>query len=248
MVLTSPWRGSAASAPGGACRVEFQLGTQRLEVDAADASEVAFENAAPVRSFPAWPRKRHYSGLLWLARLHRHIEFESLTERSCLMELDRDPAVTSVASQPMWIRWRDGAPREHAPDYFVRLRGGGVVVIDVRPLNRIDDDAIRQFDRTAVFCTERGWEYEVYSPEAPVRDANLRFLLRYRDPRWRHTEVAARAHGFRGSLQSLAELLDHGDRAESLARCYALIWSGEVTADLEHPLSLRTEVQWKGVA
>jgi len=55
-----------------------QLGIQRLEVDASDASEVAFEYAAPVRSFPAWPRKRHYSGLLWLARLHRHIEFESL--------------------------------------------------------------------------------------------------------------------------------------------------------------------------
>ncbi len=248
MILTSLWPVSATSPASGPCRVEFKLGAQRVDIDAADAADVSFERASAVRSFPAWKGKRHYSGLLWLDRLRQHVEFESLAERLCLIELDRETQVAAVSSQPMWIRWCDGTSRAHAPDYFARLHDGGAVVIDVRPERRIDERARCQFDRTAVFCEERGWRYVVYAEDSRVRDANLRFLLRYRHPHWRSLDILPRVRGFQGRIHELVALLDDGDPADALARCYALMWSGELVAELDQPLSMRTEVRWEEVS
>ncbi|MBF0816255.1 TnsA-like heteromeric transposase endonuclease subunit [Microbacterium paludicola] len=246
MIETSLWTGPEPSAAVDACRVEFELDGKRLELDAVDVSELPFERATAVREFPAWRGKRHYSGSLWMEGVRGHVAFESLAERLCLIELDRDPRVTGVASQPMWIRWGDGSPREHAPDYFVRLSDGTGALIDVRPRERIDDAARVQFDRTAIFCRIQGWRYAVYAPDSPIRDANLRFLLRYREPRWRSAEITARAAGFRGALGALADVIDDGDRAEAFGRAYALMWSGQIIADLEQPLSPRSAVTWRG--
>lgn len=247
MLLDSSWQAPRDTCDATPCRVEYELHAVRYEVDAADVADIPFEHCDPVRAFPAWPGKRHYSGLLWLESLGKHVGFESFTERTCLMELDRDPEVTAVSSQPMWIRWGDGSPRGHVPDYFAWLRDGRAAVIDVRPLQLIDDDARRQFDRTAVFCRDRDWQYAVFAPDTQVRDANLRFLLRYRAAQWRVTDVPEKARGFRGSIRELAGRLSNGDEADRLALCFALIWSGVLIADLDTPLSLRTHVRWREV-
>ncbi|WP_167497466.1 TnsA-like heteromeric transposase endonuclease subunit [Microbacterium maritypicum] len=124
----------------------------QLELDAVDCDDVPFERGDAVRSFPSWRLKRHYDGYHWMGALGTSIGFESLTERGCLIELDRTPGVVSVASQPMWIRWTttDG-PRGHYPDYFVRLDDGRAVLMDVKPAAQIKDDVREQFDMTAVF-------------------------------------------------------------------------------------------------
>lgn len=61
MELFSPWD-AAATDVEEACRVEFELDGVRLERDASDVFAVPFERCTPVRSFPSWPHKRHYSG------------------------------------------------------------------------------------------------------------------------------------------------------------------------------------------
>ncbi|GEC76811.1 hypothetical protein GCM10010213_29370 [Microbacterium maritypicum] len=153
MDLTQQW--PVPPSPGvdrKRARVEYRLDGVQLELDAVDCDDVPFERGDAVRSFPSWRLKRHYDGYHWMGALGTSIGFESLTERGCLIELDRTPGVVSVASQPMWIRWTttDG-PRGHYPDYFVRLDDGRAVLMDVKPAAQIKDDVREQFDMTAVF-------------------------------------------------------------------------------------------------
>lgn len=178
-----------------------------------------------------------------MERNGQHVPFESLAERTCLIELDRTPGVSLVSSQPMWIRWGGEEPEAHAPDYFVRFEDGAGMVIDVRPAARIDETAMRQFDRTAALCRDCGWDYAVYAPDSEVRDANMRFLMRYRDQGWRSTESESAVRGASGTIESVARILaSHG---EGLARCFSLIWTGQLLVDLDEPLSLRSSVRWK---
>lgn len=243
MLLDHPWQIPSSTLATGSCRVEYHLDAVRLEADVVDAGDVPFENCDPVREFPAWRGKRHHSGLLWMERTGRHVPFESLAERSCLIELDRTPGVALVASQPMWIRWDGENPEAHAPDYFVRFEDGAGMVVDVRPRARIDEKATRQFDRTAALCRDCGWDYAVYAPDSEVRDANMRFLMRFREEGWRSTEAESTVRGAAGTIESIARILDsHGD---GLARCFSLIWTGHLAVDLDEPLSLRSAVWWK---
>lgn len=238
MDLMGQWVPVDGETVGETVRIEFQREGTRLELDVEDVVDVAFERCDPVRSFPAWPGKRNYEGLCWMSRVGVSVPFESLAERACLIELDRLADVAAVASQPMWIRWDGSRPARHAPDYFVRRSDGRAVLIDVRPADRIDDAARAQFDRTARLSARLGWGYVVFDGSSPVREANLRFLMRYRDSRWNAPAVAPSTAV--GTIGSLVEQLGGGD--EGLAHCYALLWRGEVRVDLDVPLSLRSRI------
>lgn len=231
-------------AEDGPVRVAFTLEGRRREADAVDVDEVRFELCAPIRDFPSWRLKRHYSGSLWMSRLNRHVVFESFAERSFLLELDRSERLLAVASQPMLIRWQ-GAEAAHTPDFFVRLRGAPGILVDVRPASRIDERTRRQFDRTAHFAAARGWAYVVHQGLSKVRDANLRFLSRYRDPRWNFGDPPKLPTGPLGTVTDLAAHLDHDGRG--LARCYWLLWTEFVTFDQEMPITLSTRLR-KGMA
>ena len=243
MDLTLQWPAPPASGVGVTrARVEYRLDGVQLELDAVDCDHVPFERGDPVRTFPSWRLKRHYDGYHWMGALGLSIGFESLTERSCLIELDRTPGVVAVASQPMWIRWvtPDGL-REHCPDYFVRLDDGTAVLMDVKPAAQIDDEVRAQFDMTAHFAAERGWwyvVYVVYVAESQIREANLRFLAQFRDSA--SAEELPRLPEDGLSLVEVAALLHVG--SEGYARCYAHLWSGLLETDLEEPLSTKSIV------
>ncbi|CAO5151927.1 hypothetical protein FAIPA1_140127 [Frankia sp. AiPs1] len=115
--------GAASSAD------EFELswveGGGEVQGSLVTASAVAFEDVAPVRDFPSYRGQRHFPGLYWSATSRRHVGFESWLERDHAMLLDFDPQVVGFASQPFWLRGRDGSPgrrRSHAPDFFARGR------------------------------------------------------------------------------------------------------------------------------
>ena len=126
MFLESPWQVPHGTRASGPCRIKYELRGVRIEVDAIDVDDVPFESCDPVREFPAWPGKRHYSGALWMERSGQQVPFESLAERTCLIELDRTPGVAFVSSQPMWIQWGGEQPGEHVPDYFVSFDKGAM--------------------------------------------------------------------------------------------------------------------------
>ncbi|GAA5153368.1 hypothetical protein GCM10025768_22930 [Microbacterium pseudoresistens] len=240
MDLTLQWPAPLAPMVGATrTRVEYRLDGVHLEVDAVDCDEIPFERGEAVRTFPSWRLKRHYDGYHWMGALGASVGFESLTERGCLIELDRTPGVLAVASQPMWIRWitSDGV-REHYPDYFVRLDDGQAVLMDVKPAARIDDEVRAQFDMTAVFAAERGWRYVVYDAASPMREANLRFLAPFRESAG--DEGLPKLPGGGLPLAAVAAVLGVG--SEGYARCYAHLWSGALEADLDQPLSAKTMV------
>lgn len=81
--------------------------------------------------------------------------FESLYERAALMRLDRDRRVVGLAAQPMWVHWSGGLGK-HAPDFFVRYRGGGAAIVDVKPARQIDEHDAEVFGRTAELCEQGG--------------------------------------------------------------------------------------------
>lgn len=179
MNLTNGWLDAVDGENALAATVEFRDHGGRREVDAADLSRVAFENADPVRRFPSWPGKRHYEGKFWMSSTGQHVPFESFWERGFLASLDRTSVAVAVASQPMWIRWRQ-PKASHAPDFFVRRNDGSAALVDVRPREVIKAHDAEIFARTGRLAAAYGWEYEVFSELSAALDQNLRFLLRYR--------------------------------------------------------------------
>ncbi|MFJ5736829.1 TnsA-like heteromeric transposase endonuclease subunit [Streptomyces microflavus] len=113
-------------------------GEHRLPL--ADAVSVQFEAGRPVRSFPSYRRQRHFPGSYWSSTTGGHVGFESWLERDHAMLVDFTPQVTGLLSQPLWLFWEDvrGKRVSHAPDYFARFEDGRGLVVDCRPLDRID--------------------------------------------------------------------------------------------------------------
>ncbi len=197
--------------------IEYLAMGQRHLRSLSDISNVSFSDCEPVREFPQWPGKRHYDGSLWMASTRTSVPFESLNERSCLMELDRRGDVEAVSSQPLWIKWNDASGTRHAPDYFVKLHGDHGVLVDVKDRRRVaDPKVVLQFDRTAQLCAEVGWGYGVFLGNSVTRDANLRFLRRYRDPRWTSElgsfDVPRTPISLREAAESLGTAARIGDR------------------------------------
>ena len=167
-------------------------GTER-RVSLAALAAVRLEDGRPVRSFPSYRGQRNYPGWYWSATMGRRIGFESWVERDHLVALDFDPAVTAVASQPFWLLWQAGGKvRRHAPDFSARLVGGGALVVDSRPLDRIGERDREAFAAAGEACARLGWQYAVWGSADPVPAANLRWLAGYRHPRC-HDELAAGA-------------------------------------------------------
>lgn len=220
-------------------QIEFVRGGGAARLDALDVVNVPFEMVDRVRVPVSWKHKQNYEGFYWAATIGAHVWFESLYERAALMRIDRDDDVVGIAAQPMWIYWsRLGG--KHAPDFFVRYRDGGGVLIDVKPEPNIGEDDATTFTLTSALCAQLGWGYAVISDISAQEHRNLRFLSGYRYPRWRTGPVDVRLHehaGDRHSLTGWAELLDSVCE-QPLGAVYSALWWGGLDFDVRTPLSL----------
>ncbi len=241
VTLTQDWLAAIDGTNALAGTIEFSRHGFLQHADPVNAARVLFEDADPVREFPSWPGKRNFEGKLWMASTAQHVPFESFWERSFLTSLDRAGDVVGVASQPMWIRWRS-PKRSHAPDYFVRRSDGSALLVDVKPVELIKPEDSIKFELTRQLAAALGWSYLVFDQLPGATQANLRFLLRYRDPAWLEgVDIAALGITGRMSLGSLAAALG-GVARSGVGAAYALVWSGVAVADLRRPLSMMTVV------
>jgi hypothetical protein len=225
----------AVSAARSAFELTFRDETGCRQTSALpDCLAAAFEQALPVRSFPAVKQSRNYPGLWWSVTTGRHVGFESWVERDVAMMLDFDRRVTGYASQPFWLRWNDGKrDRRHAPDYFVRLADGGGVVVDVRPDDQVDAAAAEVFAVTAEACLEAGWEFRRTAGPAAVLTANVRWLAGYRHPRCYQAAIAAAlVEAFSRPAPLMPGAAVAGDPIAVLPVLYHLLWRQVLTADL----------------
>jgi len=211
------------------------------------AAETALEYAAPVREFPSYRGQRHFPGLYWAASMDCHVGFESWLERDHAILLDCDPQVVAFTSQPFWLHWRDaatGQSRTHAPDFFARMAGGAGLVVDCRPIDRIDDRSAASFAAMGRACEAAGWGYRLVGEIDPVRVANLRWLAGYRHSRYDGGPgMSAAVHSaFWGPAPLIARATEVGDPIVVLPVVFHLLWQGLLTADLSRPLGDRTLV------
>ncbi len=214
-------------------------GTRQWEPLAACAAK-RFEEAVPVRSFRWAKGAAHFPGSWWSSTTGEHVGFESWLERDHVMLMDFDPDITGIASQPFWLHWLDerGRPRRHAPDFFARRAGGGGVVVDVRPDDRIPAMDAEVFRVTALACARAGWEFRRAGTIDPVVRANVRWLSRYRHQRCRREpEAAGLLEAFSACRPLLAGAAQVGDPVAVLPVAYHLLWLRELSCDLSVLLS-----------
>jgi hypothetical protein len=242
---------AAAAEPAGERFVlEFQVaGGAWQREPLASCGGARFEEALPVRPFRFEKGLRSFAGWWYFATTGTHVGFESWLERDHLMLMDFDPDVLAVSSQPFWLRWRDGdgGSRRHVPDFFARKAGGGGLVVDVRPDDRIPARDAETFAVTAAACDAAGWEYRRAGDLDPVLAANMRWLSRYRHRRCLVPEIAvvlAEVFAAGCGLFEGAELA--GDRLRVLPVLFHLMWRQELTADLTVPVGALSVVHAGG--
>ena len=107
-----------------------------------------------------------------------------MLERDRLWLADFDPAVRQIAGQPFWLSGRDGSTiRRHVPDFFLQLRNGNYLVVDVKPARLLEDPKVAEvLSWTGRLCAGTGWGYEVWSGADPILLRNIRFLGAGRRP------------------------------------------------------------------
>lgn len=240
MTLTS-WQ-VRSRTDGPPAQIEFKRRSRLTRVDESDVRDERFETVDRIREPPSYRHKVNYTGFYWAATTRGHVWFESLYEKAALMQLDRDPGVTAISAQPMWIYWGGRTPLQHAPDFFVRFRSGPAALIDVKPASRIKPGDVVKFDRTRMLCERLGWQYFVVDDIGDDEARNLRFLSGYRYARWRDERCVKllREHaGESARLSSWVELLRESC-AEPLGAIYAALWWRDLRFDPARHLSLTT--------
>lgn len=197
----------------------------------------------PWRSFRSHRGQRHYSGAYWSATTGGHVEYESRLELARLLLADMDPSVAWIAAQPFrMVTEIDGKSRSHVPDYLLSTVDGSFVVVDVKPLRRLEDPAVRStFGWAREIAADCSWGFEVFSEPDPVLLGNIRFLAGYR-----------RAWLFAPELvvvvdDAVEDGMSIGEAERLLASSLAptairpvlmhLLWSGRLRTDLTTPLS-----------
>ena len=174
--------------------------------------------------------------------------YESRLELARLLIADQDVQVRGIVGQPFLMQGHDGQRlRQHVPDFMLFMADGSIRVVDVKPLDRLEDPKVTaQFAWTRGVCRSVGWGFEVWSGAAATLLANLRWLAGYRRPelvdRRVCVEVMAHVEGPVSIEQLQAGVAAHGAPDRSRSAILHLLWRGDLTADLSACLSSHTVV------
>ena len=194
-----------------------------------------------MRSLPTYRGQRNYPGLLWTATTHSLVGYESLLERDRLWLGDFDPGVRWIASQPFWVSGRDGhAVRRHVPDFMLESVDGTFTVVDVKPGALVSEPAVAEvLTWTGRLCETKGWRYEVWSGDDPVRLRNVRYLAAGRRVSFVDPEALVKVAAVARPGMTLAQIESVADLDQAAARAAALslLWFGQWTTGLSRPLS-----------
>lgn len=229
-------------------RVRLQANEERV-VPLAEAGARHLEGARPWRTFRWYRGQRHLPGTYWSARMEGPVGYESRLELANLILMDFAPDVDSIVSQPFLVEgWDATRVRRHVPDYLLRLRDGGIRVIDVKPAHRLDVPKVRDsLGWTRRLMAVPGWEYEICSEPHPTLSANVRFLSGFRwNDRFEESEVA-RARGVVNAPMSFASAVRRaagalGSHARARAVVLHLLWRRSLETDLRRMLDNDSEV------
>jgi hypothetical protein len=200
---------------------------------------------------PAWVPLRHPSErsivtYWWSATTGRHVGCRSLERLSVAMLLDFHPNVTEFAAWTARLEWRErGRVRRFVPDFFVRTAAGETVVVACPPAKGPSIRWQRQQEVLKEACSEAGWQLGSPRLPRPVAMANLRWVSRYRHPRYADAAMKrALLDAFKVPVGLLEGLENAGLPAlQALPRLYHLMWRRELRMDWSISLGPATVVR-----
>lgn len=177
---------------------------------------------------------------MWTATTGSLVGYESLLERDRLWLADFDPSVRWIASQPFWLSGRDGAVlRRHVPDFLLET-ADGLLVVDVKPAELLAEPAVAHvLAWCGRLCAGKGWKFEVWTGDDPVRLRNIRFLASGRRIRFLDEDALVKVAAVGSPGMTLAEVEASVELELPTRRTgvLSLLWSGHWSVDLTEPLS-----------
>jgi hypothetical protein len=233
IVLWVPVRGSVRLVDGST-----------REMPLAELTAAVVLSGVPWRSVRAHRGQRHLPGWYWSATTGGHVVYESRLELARLLLADFDPCVVGIAAQPFLLMEAD---RRHVPDFLLGRVDGSVVIVNVKPAERLAQERVAEALAWAgsVFAG-RGWEHEVWSGADPQVLANVRFLAGYRRAALVEPMIGAAAVLRTGVVLTIAAaeaaLRDAGV-AEPRPLVLGLLWSGRLRTDLQRPVAGDSELE-----
>lgn len=151
---------------------------ERVDTDVRSVDIGRVSRGRPVRRVHTAAGKKHYTGEFWSTTVDAHLSYESRLELDRLWLADFDGSVSWIATQPFWLRGKDGADvRRHVPDVLLQLTSGNYIVVDVKPVDfQSRPEVAAVLNWTSRVCDAKGWRYEVWGGGDPVLLANVRHI------------------------------------------------------------------------
>lgn len=218
-----------------------------------DVTLSAFNEAVPWRL----PQYRHGQenrpGLYWAVTEKAHVPYESLTELFTLLRLDRDPDVLHILGQPFRLFINEPRGKSYVPDFFTVRGDRSVEVVEVKPLRKMKDPrTVATVDWAREIIEPHGWTYAVVNEPQPQLGYNLRFLAGYRRSWLLNGDVlaAVRANTYQPEFFAALEarMAELTGMPPLIMRSHLLhlLWTGELTCDLNRPIDVGSVVFPKG--
>ncbi len=213
---------------------------------AGDAAVLRSGEVAPWRQFRSHRGQAHYSGLYWSATTGGHVVYESRLELARMLLADFAPSVGWIVAQPFLVEAVvAGQTRRHVPDFALIDREGFVLIVNVKPPDRVGDPKVAAtFGWAGHVFAARGWGHEVWTGAPEVLLDNVRFLAGYRRPDRLDAGVVDAVMAVAGGGGTIGDVENRcgATGPPELVRpvLLHLLWSGRLRADLMTVLSDRT--------
>lgn len=216
------------------------------EMPLSQLSSTLVLSAVPWRVIRSHRGQRHLPGVYWSSTTAAHVVYESRLELARLLLADADREIAAIAAQPFLVRDVD---RRHVPDFLLRRADDSVLMVNVKPADRLKDPRVADALAWAghVFAG-RGWEHEIWSGSDSQMLANVRFLAGYRraallDPAALRTARTLFERDAHLSVDGAEVALRRSGVCEPRPVVLHLLWSGALRADLARPLTVDTELE-----
>jgi hypothetical protein len=201
----------------------------------------------PVRRPRSSSASRHIPVEAYSATTRGPIRLESGLEHDLLRWLDRRPEVVWLVAQPLRLTFRlTGAPRPvaHTPDLLSVDRDGTTTVWDVRERARQDEKFTLMARLTRDACHRAGWAYRVFGGLDQSARLNVMWLHGFRRPQPWYPQGWARLTPLIAGGCTIGAVLSADTGAGHLvSTMWHHLWAGDLTADLDAPLTADTVVR-----
>ena len=218
----------------------------------------------PVRESANFRQRRNKIGHLWMAKLGVSLAYESLLERSVLMDMDSDPTVSRVWTQPFRVDGLDenrgGRYVRPTPDILVEYDDGTLEVVEVKPEIAVHapdperycdnlealDKAIgrwQRFQNTQNYLRSElaclNMTVGVRSELSPARRHNLEYMSLYRRPFPKGDDLPGKV--LEQAQKGPCEIVDLAERCDGFVSAMPvilhLVWHRELEMNIEEPLN-----------